>query len=37
MYRIEMLMASDKGKILMMNINSIPTSSGINLEKFNIL
>lgn len=34
MYRIEMLMASDKGKILMMNINAIPKSAGIDLQKF---
>lgn len=34
MYRIENLMASDKGKILMMNINSIPKSAGIDLPKF---
>lgn len=34
MYRIELLLASDKGKILMMNINAIPKSSGINLTKF---
>lgn len=34
MYRIEMLMASDKGKILMMNINTIPKTAGISLEKF---
>lgn len=34
MYRIELLMASDKGKILMMNINSIPRSEGIDIEKW---
>jgi len=34
MYRIEALMASDKGKILAMNLNAIPTSANINLEKF---
>lgn len=33
-YRIELLMASDKGKILMMNINAIPKSAGIDLKKF---
>jgi len=33
MYRIEMLMASDKGKILMMNLNMIPKSKGIDLKK----
>lgn len=34
MYRIELLIASDKGKILMMNINAIPKSSGIDVAKF---
>lgn len=34
MYRIELLMASDKGKILAANINSIPKSAGIDIEKF---
>lgn len=34
MYRIEQLLASDKGKILMMNINAIPRSAGIDLNKF---
>lgn len=34
MYRIELLMASDRGKILMMNINAIPTSAGIDIQKF---
>ena len=34
MYRIELLMASDKGKILMMNIGMIPESAGIDVEKF---
>lgn len=33
MYRIEMLMASDKGKILLLNLNMIPTSKGIDLKK----
>lgn len=33
-YRLELLMASDKGKILMMNINAIPKSMGIDLAKF---
>ena len=33
MYRIEMLMASDKGKILLLNMNLIPTSKGIDLKK----
>ena len=33
-YRIELLMASDKGKILMMNIKAIPKSAGINTAKF---
>ncbi len=34
MYRIDNLLASDKGKILLMNINAIPKSSGINLTRF---
>jgi hypothetical protein len=34
MYRIEMLMASDKGKILLMNLNLIPKSKGIDISKF---
>ena len=34
MYRIELLMASDKGKIMMMNIGMIPESAGIDVEKF---
>lgn len=34
MYRIEMLMASDKGKILLMNMNLIPKSQGVNIDKF---
>lgn len=33
-YRIELLMASDKGKIFMMNLGAVPTSSGIDLKKF---
>lgn len=33
MYRIEMLMASDKGKILLLNLNMIPKSKGIDLKK----
>jgi len=33
-YRIELLMASDKGKILGMNINAVPTSAGITMDKF---
>lgn len=33
-YRIEHLMASDKGKKLAMNMNAIPKSTGFNLEKF---
>lgn len=33
-YRIEMLMASDKGKKIMMNINAIPTDSGIDLTRW---
>lgn len=34
MYRIELLMASDKGKLMLMNINAIPKSSGIDIEKW---
>lgn len=34
MYRIELLMASDKGKLLMMNIGLIPESAGIDVEKW---
>lgn len=34
LYRIELLMASDKGKILMMNLNSLPVSAGIDIKKF---
>lgn len=34
MYRIEMLMASDKGKWMFMNMNMIPTSLGVDLKKF---
>ncbi len=34
MYRIEMLMASDKGKILLLNMNLIPTSQKIGMKKF---
>jgi hypothetical protein len=34
MYRVELLMASDKGKLMLMNINSIPKSSGIDMEKW---
>jgi len=34
MYRIELLMASDKGKILAANIKAVPKSAGINTERF---
>lgn len=33
-YRIELLMASDKGKILAANINAVPKSAGIDIHKF---
>lgn len=33
-YRVELLMASDKGKILAANINAIPKSAGINISKW---
>lgn len=32
-YRVEMLMASDKGKILLLNMNMIPKSKGIDIAK----
>jgi len=34
LYRIELLMASDKGKKLMMNINAIPKTMGIDTDKW---
>ena len=34
MYRVELLMASDKGKMMLMNINAIPKSAGIDIEKW---
>lgn len=34
MYRLELLLASDKGKKILMNINAIPSDSGIDLEKW---
>ena len=34
MYRLELLLASDKGKKVMMNINAIPDSAGINMEQW---
>lgn len=34
MYRLELLIASDKGKKVMMNINNIPDSAGIDVEKW---
>lgn len=33
-YRLELMIASDKGKKLLMNINAIPDSAGIDIEKF---
>lgn len=33
-YRVELLMASDKGKILVANINAIPKSAGLSVDKF---
>lgn len=33
-YRLELMIASDKGKKLLMNINAIPDSAGINIEEF---
>lgn len=34
MYRLELLLASDKGKKILMNINAVPTDSGIDLKKW---
>jgi len=34
MYRLELLLASDKGKKVMMNINAVPDSAGIDIEKW---
>lgn len=34
LYRVELLMASDKGKILAANINAVPKSAGIDTAKF---
>ena len=34
MYRLELLLASDKGKKILMNINMIPDSIGIDIEKW---
>ncbi len=34
MYRIEMLMASDKGKLLLLNMNLIPNSQNIDMKKW---
>lgn len=34
MYRLELLLASDKGKKVLMNIGAIPASSGIDVEKW---
>lgn len=34
MYRLELLLASDKGKKVMMNINAIPDSAGIDVDKW---
>lgn len=34
MYRLELLMASDKGKKLLMNINNVPDSLGIDMHKW---
>lgn len=33
-YRLEMLLASDKGKKILMNINAIPESAGMDIEKW---
>lgn len=34
MYRLELLMSSDKGKKLMMNINNVPDSLGMDVDKW---
>lgn len=34
MYRLELLMASDKGKLLLFNIKALPKSAGIDITKF---
>jgi hypothetical protein len=34
MYRLELLLASDKGKKILMNINAIPESAGMSIEKW---
>lgn len=34
LYRIELLMASDKGKILALNLNAVPKSAGYDMKKF---
>ena len=34
MYRLELLLASDKGKKILMNINMIPDSAGIDMKKW---
>ena len=34
MYRLELLLASDDGKKVLMNINAIPSESGIDIEKW---
>ncbi len=34
MYRLELLLASDKGKKVLMNINMIPASAGIDIKKW---
>lgn len=33
-YRLELLLASDKGKKILMNINAIPSEAGIDMEKW---
>lgn len=34
MYRLELLLASDKGKKVLMNVGAIPASAGIDIEKW---
>lgn len=37
MYRLELLLASDDGKKILMNINAVPSESGIDIEKWQYL
>lgn len=37
MFRLEMLLATDKGKKILMNLNLVPDSAGIDMEKWQYL